>query len=86
MGVHFTGTQWNKDNIGKRMETLRNTVGKRYALYDLRHTRITKMVKAGMDTHMIAKLVGTSVLMIEKYYDHSDEDAKFMLNAMMSLS
>lgn len=81
-----TGTQWNKDNVGKRMDTLGKKIGKRYALYDLRHTRITKMVKAGMDTHLIAKLVGTSVLMIEKYYDHSDEDAQFMLNAAQSVA
>ena len=62
------------------MEQLKKTVGKRYALYDLRHTWITNRVKNGMDVHMIAKLAGTSIAMIERYYDHSDEDAEFMLN------
>ncbi len=61
------------------METLGARIGRRYALYDIRHTWITNRVKDGMDTHLIAKLAGTSVLMIEKYYDHSDQDAEFML-------
>lgn len=81
-GFLFTnsvGTQWNKNNISNRMESLRKHVGKRYALYDIRHTWITNRVKDGMDVHLIAKLAGTSVLMIEKYYDHSDQDAEFML-------
>lgn len=78
--VNSVGSQWTKNNIGSRMEQLKKTVGKRYALYDLRHTWITNRVKNGMDVHMIAKLAGTSIAMIERYYDHSDEDAEFMLN------
>ncbi|MEL7499729.1 MAG: site-specific integrase [Planctomycetota bacterium] len=81
-----TGTQWNKDNIGKRMDSLSKHIGKRYALYDIRHTWITNRLKAGMDTHMIAKLAGTSVAMIERHYDQSDQDAQFMLEALRSSS
>lgn len=77
-----TATQWNKDNIGKRMDSLRNHLGKRYALYDIRHTWITNKVKSGMDIHMIAKLAGTSIAMIERVYDKSDDDAQFMLDAL----
>jgi integrase len=77
--TNSVGTQWNKNNIGTRMETLAAHVGKRYALYDIRHTWITNRVKDGLDVHSIAKLAGTSVLMIERYYDHSDQDAEFML-------
>ena len=79
-----TGTQWNKDNIGKRMATLAEEVGKRYALYDIRHTWITNKVKFGMDIHLIAKLAGTSIAMIERHYDKSDQDAQFMLDALRS--
>ncbi len=81
-----TGTRWTKDNVSKRMETLKSHVGKRYALYDIRHTWITNKVKAGMDIHMIAKLAGTSVAMIERFYDQSDQDAKFMLEALLASS
>ncbi len=77
-------TQWNKDNVGKRMDNLKAHIGKRYALYDIRHTWITNKVKAGMDIHMIAKLAGTSIAMIEKHYDKSDEDAMFMLSTLRS--
>jgi integrase len=77
------GTQWNKDNIGKRMDNLKKHVGRRYALYDIRHTWITNRVKKGIPIHMVAKLTCTSIAMIERFYDESDQDAKFMLEALI---
>lgn len=72
------GTQWNKNSVGARMYTLKKLVVKRYAPYDFRHTWITRKVKEGIEVHLIAKLAGTSIAMIERHYDQSDEDAKFM--------
>ena len=80
--INAAGTQWNKDNVSKRMETLKKYIGRRYALYDIRHTWITNMVKKGVSIHMVAKLAGTSIAMIERFYDESDQDAKFMLDAL----
>jgi integrase len=39
-------------------------------LYTLRHSFITQAVMAGMTTLDVARLVGTSVMMIEKHYGH----------------
>ena len=39
-------------------------------LYTLRHSWITQALLDGMSTLEVAKLVGTSVMMIEKYYGH----------------
>jgi len=39
-------------------------------LYNLRHSWITDAIVAGMDLLTVAKLVGTSLAMIEKHYGH----------------
>jgi site-specific recombinase XerD len=39
-------------------------------LYTLRHSFITTALIAGMSTLDVARLVGTSVMMIEKHYGH----------------
>ena len=65
------------------MDNLKKHVGRRYALYDIRHTWITNRVKKGIPIHMVAKLTCTSIAMIERFYDESDQDAKFMLEALI---
>ncbi len=80
--VNRNGSSWNKDNVSSRMEVLAKKLNKRYAMYDIRHTWITNRIKEGMDVHMIAKLAGTSIAMIERFYDQSDQDANFMLSAV----
>ena len=57
---------------------MKKKLSTKYAMYDVRHTGITRMIKAGMDSHVIAKLCGTSVMMIEKHYSHVDDDAAYM--------
>ena len=44
-------------------------------LYTLRHSWIIDAIVAGMDLLTVAKLVGTSLLMIEKTYGHLVHDA-----------
>jgi len=39
-------------------------------LYTLRHSFITETLMAGLSTLEVARLVGTSVVMIEKHYGH----------------
>lgn len=66
------GQRWNKDSwkkIFKEAATaakLADTV----VMYSLRHTAISEMILAGMDSFIVAKLAGTSVAMIEKTYGH----------------
>ena len=83
--INTHGTQWNKDNVSNRIDAIVKTTGKRYALYDVRHTWITKRVKQGMDIYMIAKLAGTSPEMIRRHYDQSDQDAEFMTSLVRDL-
>jgi integrase len=44
-------------------------------LYTLRHSWITTTLTSGMGTLDVARLAGTSLLMIEKHYDHLVSDA-----------
>lgn len=66
------GQRWNKDAWKKIFKEaasaakLPDTV----VLYSLRHTAISEMILAGMDSFIVAKLAGTSVAMIEKNYGH----------------
>lgn len=42
--------------------------------YTLRHSVITDLVTGGLDLFTVAKLAGTSVIMIEKHYGHLQRD------------
>jgi site-specific recombinase XerD len=66
------GSQWKKEawrdevKVAARKAKLpRATVA-----YTLRHSVITDLVTGGLDLFTVAKLAGTSVVMIEKHYGH----------------
>ena len=49
-------------------------------MYTLRHSTITDLIQAGLDTLTVAQIAGTSVRMIELYYGHlTREHAKTAL-------
>lgn len=49
-------------------DLLRDASGETRTLYSLRHTYATQELAAGTDIHTLARQMGTSVLMLEKYY------------------
>lgn len=66
------GSQWKKEAwrdevkpAARRAKLPRATVA-----YTLRHSLITDLVTGGLDLFTVAKLAGTSVMMIEKHYGH----------------
>lgn len=66
------GSQWKKEawrdeikEAAKKAKLPPATVA-----YTLRHSVITDLVTGGLDLFTVAKLAGTSVLMIEKHYGH----------------
>ncbi len=66
------GSAWNKD-AWKNAFNKAVSVAKLpsdYVLYSLRHTAISELIAGGMDVFLIAKLAGTSTLMIDKHYGH----------------
>lgn len=66
------GQRWNKDawkKVFKEAATAAE-LPEAVVMYSLRHTAISEMVLAGMDSFIVAKLAGTSVAMIEANYGH----------------
>ena len=64
--------RWNKDAWKKIFKEAAETakLPDTVVMYSLRHTAISEMILAGMDSFIVAKLTGTSVAMIEKTYGH----------------
>lgn len=53
----------------------KDTHGRSRTIYSLRHTYATSRLEAGVNVYVLAKNMGTSVAMIEKYYGHSSNVA-----------
>jgi integrase len=72
MLVNSFGQRWNKDSWKKVFKDAATAAKLPTAvvMYSLRHTAISEMVLAGMDSFIVAKLTGTSVAMIEANYGH----------------
>lgn len=66
------GSQWKKeawrDMIREGVKAAK--LPKASTAYTMRHSTITDLLTAGLDTMTVAKISGTSLLMIEKHYGH----------------
>lgn len=66
------GAHWHKD---RWVQLIRRTAAgaelpRGTCLYSLRHSGITDALTAGVDSLTVARMAGTSLAMIEKYYGH----------------
>lgn len=70
------GQRWNKDNWKKVFKdaVAAAKLSDAVVMYALRHTAVSEMILAGMDSFIVAKLAGTSVAMIEANYGHLRHD------------
>lgn len=66
------GARWNKDSwyVPVREAAVAAGLPRAVSAYTMRHSVITDLVHAGLDTLTVAQLSGTSVAMIEKHYGH----------------
>lgn len=66
------GSQWDRfawrDEV--KLAAARANLPAATVLYTVRHSVITDLVTGGLDLFTVAKLAGTSVLMIQKHYGH----------------
>ncbi|WP_321907123.1 site-specific integrase [Paraburkholderia sp. J11-2] len=69
------GVAWNRHAWKKPFREAADSAGlpDDVVMYSLRHTAITSLVVAGIDSTLIARLAGTSVEMIAKHYEHADD-------------
>lgn len=70
--TNSAGAPWDKDSWGYQFEQAADRAGlpPGSATYSIRHSVITDLIHAGVDTLTVAQLSGTSVGMIEKHYGH----------------
>jgi hypothetical protein len=70
--AHAAGARWNKDAWKRPIKEAAKVakLSRATTAYTLRHSVITDLVVGGLDLMTVAKLSGTSVVMIEKHYGH----------------
>jgi len=71
------GKQWHRYDWDDYMREATDKAGlpKTVVLYTLRHSFITEALTSGMSTLDVSKLVGTSLVMIQKHYGHLVSDS-----------
>lgn len=79
------GHLWNRHAWKKRFRAAADAAGlpEAVVLYTVRHAAISDMMAAGIDSHLVARLAGTSTDMIDKHYGHARHEAtRAMLDAV----
>lgn len=66
------GKMWTSNRWGLEFKEGRKAAGfgGDVILYTLRHTAISEMIQSGMDAFSVAKMAGTSTIMIDRHYGH----------------
>jgi integrase len=70
------GKRWTKDAWKKPFKAAVAAAGlpDKTVIYTLRHCAITELIAGGMDSHLVAKIAGTSTAMIDANYGHLRAD------------
>jgi integrase len=70
---------WHRNAVSCRFQRLKEKLGEKYALYDLRHGFATRMLTGGADTLTVAAIMGhTDGKMLAQHYAHLDRHAEFL--------
>jgi len=66
------GERWKTNDWNERVKRVAKHAGlpPEFCLYNLRHTAISHLLEAGLDTLTVSKISGTSLLMIDENYGH----------------
>lgn len=79
-----SGLPWDKNAIRCKFRRIKTKLGiPDLCAYTLRHSWATRMLQAGVDSHVVAKLMGhTTTRMLELRYSHIDQQPAFMLEQL----
>ena len=74
--TNSVGSPWDKDVWGHQFEKAAALAAlpSKASTYSIRHSTVTDLIHAGVDSLTVAQLAGTSVSMIEKHYGHLTRD------------
>ena len=85
--VRADGKQWTRFDWRDGIQEARTNarLGDEVVAYSLRHTAITELVVSGIDVLSVARVAGTSIEMIQRYYGHlmSEKVAKQLAKVAM---
>lgn len=86
MFVTKEGKEWTADRWNKVFKRVVKAAGldPTLSVYSLRHSAITDLVQARVDLAAVAKMAGTSLVMIEKHYYHLTNDTALAALAVLS--
>src|SRR5262249_16655221 len=72
-----TRRAWKMTNLSYFWKTLRKKAGMRESItpYSLRHLWATDAIQSGVDLSTVARMMGSSTTIVEKYYAHFRTDA-----------
>ena len=81
------GKPWTKDAINCAMCRISKKTGHKYALYDLRHAWVTRMLQTGLDHLTVAELAGhRDASMVARVYSHIGEKNDYLLEQLKRAS
>lgn len=74
--TNSAGRSWGRDTWGYQFDKAAKLaeLPPKATTYSIRHSTITDLIHAGVDSMTVAQLAGTSVAMIEKHYGHLTRD------------
>ncbi|QDT42567.1 Tyrosine recombinase XerC [Gimesia alba] len=77
--LNTLGNPWTGYAVKCRFARLEEKIGKRYTQYAFRHTWVTRKLKGGVDSHIVATLAGhKDTNMIHKVYSAVSDDHEFL--------
>jgi integrase/recombinase XerC len=77
------GSAWNRHSLCNRMERLSKQIGKRYALYDLRHSFCQRLLEAGVGHIALAEIMGhVNAQMVSAVYSHMNRATSHLREAL----
>ena len=84
--VNTRGKPWTKDSIGCRFKRLKKKLGKAMCAYAIRHSYATEGLKSGMDSLVLAQLMGhADTTMLSRTYAHLARNPDFLRRQAKSL-
>ena len=77
--MNTNGNPWTKDSINCRFQRLSKKLGKRLCAYAIRHSYATEGLKSGMDSLILAQLMGhADTTMLARTYSHLARNPDFL--------
>ena len=76
------GNAWTPDVANCRFRTVAKKVGKKYCLYDYRHTWATRALENGVDSLTVSLLLGhADTTMLSRHYAHLSQKREYLRKA-----